>query len=105
MVFDATFDGVLPIELAGGQVGYAIGLQARDETFDLTPDALNDLTVSPCPFNNPVSVALGNTDTLDCTQSTLTSPTGRSRSWRARCSEHRSDDLTFWNWAFRSASD
>ena len=76
MVFDATFDGVLPIELAGGQVGYAIGLQARDETFDLTPDALNDLTVSPCPFNNPVSVALGNTDTLDCTQSTLTSPTG-----------------------------
>ena len=76
-VFDATFDGVLPIELAGGEVGYAFGLQAREEKFELSPDAINDLTVNPCPFNDPTSVTLGNTDVLDCTQSALTGATGQ----------------------------
>ena len=75
-VFDATFDGVLPIELGGGEIGWAVGLQARDERYELEADPINDLTVTPCPFNDPVSVTLGNTDTLDCTQSLLTQDTG-----------------------------
>ena len=76
MVFDATFDGMLPVELAGGPVGWALGIQTRNEKYDLEPDAINDLTLNPCPFVNPVSVTLGNTDTLDCTQSNFTSDTG-----------------------------
>jgi outer membrane receptor protein involved in Fe transport len=76
LVFDATFDGELPIELAGGTVGWAAGIQTRNEQFSLSPAAINDLTVNPCPFVDPVSVTLGNTDTLDCTQSALTTDTG-----------------------------
>ena len=76
LVFDATFDGQLPVELPGGPVGWAFGLQARDEEFTLDPSDLNDVTVNPCPFNDPASVTLGNTDTLDCTDSTLTQDTG-----------------------------
>ncbi len=76
LVFDATFDGELGLELGGGNVGYAVGLQARNEKFDLTPAALTDLNQTPCPFVDPVSVAIGNTDTLDCTQSQETGVTG-----------------------------
>jgi len=76
LVFDATFDGELPIELPGGTVGYAVGIQSRNEKYELEPFANTDLTQNPCPFSNPTSVALGNTDTLDCTQSNLTSNTG-----------------------------
>ncbi|HSG90804.1 MAG TPA: TonB-dependent receptor [Pseudomonadales bacterium] len=77
LVFDATFDGTLPIELAGGNVGWAVGIQARNEKFDLSPDAINDLSINACPFVDPASVTLGNTDTLDCTASSLTTDTGR----------------------------
>lgn len=77
LVFDATFDGQLPIELAGGQVGWAVGIQSRNEKFELSPFEINDLAINPCPFVDPVSVALGNTDTLDCTNSALTTDTGR----------------------------
>ncbi|MEQ8860572.1 MAG: TonB-dependent receptor [Pseudomonadales bacterium] len=76
LVFDATFDGTLPIELGAGEVGYAVGIQTRNEKYELKPKAINDLTINPCPFVDPVSLTLGNTDTLDCTQSTQTSDTG-----------------------------
>jgi outer membrane receptor for ferrienterochelin and colicin len=76
LVFDATFDGTLPIELAGGTVGWAAGIQSRNEKFELDPNDTADITVSPCPFNDPASVTLGNTDILDCTQSVLTGRTG-----------------------------
>lgn len=76
LVFDATFDGELGIELGGGMVGWAVGLQARNEKYDLVPAAINDLTQNPCPFVDPTSVTLGNVDTLDCSVSTQTSATG-----------------------------
>ncbi len=76
LVFDATFDGELGIELGGGNVGYAVGLQARNEKFDLDPADLTNLNETPCPFNDPVSVAIGNTDTLDCAASLQTDVTG-----------------------------
>lgn len=77
LVWDATFNGETGIELPGGTVGWAFGLQARNEKYELTPSALTDLNQNPCPFVDPVSVTLGNTDTLDCTQSLYTSTTGR----------------------------
>ena len=76
LVFDATFDGTLPIELSGGQVGYAVGIQSRNEKFELDPFDNTNLLINPCPFNDPASVAQGNTDTLDCFASTQTSNTG-----------------------------
>lgn len=76
LVFDATLDGQLQFELDGGPVGYAIGLQARNEKYDLDALPSTNLETNPCPFVNPASVTLGNTDTLDCTQSTLTDVTG-----------------------------
>ena len=76
LVFDATFDGETGIELAGGTVGWAAGVQARQEKYVLDPNDINDLTINPCPFNDPVSVDLGHVDTLDCTQSATTTDTG-----------------------------
>ena len=76
LVFDATFDGTTGIELGGGTVGWAAGLQARQEKYVLDPNDINDLTINPCPFTNPVSIALGHVDTLDCTQSATTTDTG-----------------------------
>lgn len=76
MVFDATFDGTTGIELAGGTVGWAAGIQARQEKFTLDPNDINDLTINPCPFVDPISVTLGHVDTLDCTQSATTTDTG-----------------------------
>jgi outer membrane receptor protein involved in Fe transport len=76
MVFDATFDGTTGIELAGGTVGWAAGIQARQEKYTLDPNDINDLTINPCPFVDPVSVTLGHVDTLDCSQSATTTDTG-----------------------------
>ena len=71
LVVDATFDGMLPITLGGGQIGWAAGIQTRNEKFKSEPDPVNDLSINPCPFQDPASVALGNVATLDCA-----SPTG-----------------------------
>jgi outer membrane receptor protein involved in Fe transport len=76
LVFDATFDGTTGIELGGGTVGWAAGLQARQEKYVLDPNDINDLTINPCPFTDPISVTLGHVDTLDCTQSATTTDTG-----------------------------
>lgn len=69
-VFDATFNGETGIELGGGNIGWAAGIQSRTERFDLRPDAINDLTQNPCPFRDPASIALGNTTSLDCVSET-----------------------------------
>jgi iron complex outermembrane recepter protein len=70
-VYDAVFNGETGISLPGGTVGWAAGVQVRDERFERKYADINDLTVTPCPFNDPMSIVLGNTTTLDCT-----SPTG-----------------------------
>ncbi|MCR9276403.1 MAG: TonB-dependent receptor [Pseudomonadaceae bacterium] len=71
LVFDLTFDGVMDVELGGGNIGWAAGIQTRNEKYELKPDAINDLSINPCPFRDPASITLGHTASLDCA-----SPTG-----------------------------
>ena len=66
LVFDATFNGETGIQLGGGNVGWAAGIQTRNEKYDLRPDAINNLSVNPCPFRDPSSITAGYTDSLDC---------------------------------------
>jgi iron complex outermembrane recepter protein len=70
-VLDAIFSGETGVSLPGGTIGWAAGVQVRDERFEREYAEINDLTITPCPFNDPMSIVLGNTTTLDCT-----SPTG-----------------------------
>lgn len=72
LVFDAVFSGETGWELAGGAVNWASGLQYRRDSLDSSPADINNLAITPCPFNNPMSVTLGNTASLNCT-----SPTGQ----------------------------
>lgn len=65
-VFDAVFDGETGIELGGGNVGWAAGMQMRSERFDYELSDISNRAVNPCPFVNPVSVTLGHTSSLDC---------------------------------------
>lgn len=77
LVVDATFNGMLPLELGGGQVGWAAGIQTRNEKYDLSPDPINDLSINPCPFRDPASLPasapggrLGHTTSLTCSAPT-----------------------------------
>jgi iron complex outermembrane receptor protein len=63
---DAVFNGVSGIELDGGEIKWAAGAQVRRERYKLILPDLLDRAITPCPFNNPMSVSLGNTTTLDC---------------------------------------
>ncbi|MFM8353853.1 MAG: TonB-dependent receptor plug domain-containing protein, partial [Gammaproteobacteria bacterium] len=60
LVWDAIFSGETGWSLPGGTIGWAAGFQARNEKFEFDPNTLTDLTASPCAFNDPRSVALGN---------------------------------------------
>jgi iron complex outermembrane recepter protein len=60
LVWDLVLSGETPWALDGGNIGWAAGFQARNEKFDFDPNDLTDLTVSPCAFNDPRSVSLGN---------------------------------------------
>lgn len=71
LVWDLTFNGESGIELGGGNVGWAAGIQARNEQFERQPDAINNLDANPCPFTLDESVNRGFTADLNCS-----SPTG-----------------------------
>ena len=47
-VLDAVFNGELGIELGGGQVGWAIGGQYREQKYKADYDDFSDLNVTPC---------------------------------------------------------
>jgi outer membrane receptor protein involved in Fe transport len=66
LVFDAIFSGESSWALGGGNVGWAAGIQTRDEQFDLEFADVSNRAVSPCPFVDPVSITLGHTTSLDC---------------------------------------
>ena len=66
LVFDAIFSGESSWALGGGNVGWAAGIQTRDESFDLELNDVANRAVSPCAFNNPASITLGHVTTLDC---------------------------------------
>ncbi|MGH1469719.1 MAG: TonB-dependent receptor plug domain-containing protein [Cellvibrionaceae bacterium] len=69
LVFDATFNGETGIELAGGNIGWAAGVQTRRDRYE-TKLGLNNLEENACPFNDPQSVLLGNTASLSCSSET-----------------------------------
>jgi iron complex outermembrane receptor protein len=71
LVWDAVLSGETPWTLPGGTIGWAAGLQARNEKYDLSLNSNTNLAKTPCPFQDPYSVTLGNTKSLACT-----SPTG-----------------------------
>ena len=60
LVWDAVFSGDTGVKLPGGNIGYAVGMQARNEKYDLHLNQVTDLKVSKCPFNDPASIVLGN---------------------------------------------
>lgn len=66
LVIDAIFNGETNIELGGGNISWAVGAQSRRERFQLDLNDVTNLALNPCPFNNPHSIVLGNTTTLDC---------------------------------------
>lgn len=49
LVFDAVMSGQSNVQASGGAVGWAAGVQVRQETYTLTPDDLNNLDVTPGP--------------------------------------------------------
>lgn len=49
LVFDAVMNGQSNVQAAGGSVGWAAGFQVRQETYTLTPNALNNLNITPGP--------------------------------------------------------
>ncbi len=71
-VIDAVFDGVLPWELPGGEIGFAFGGQIRKDYYEQEVTDNYNLNLNPCPYDDPFAVELGLTPTLDCA-----SPTGR----------------------------
>ncbi|MBO6657969.1 MAG: TonB-dependent receptor [Pseudomonadales bacterium] len=66
LVFEAIFSGDTDWQLSGGNVSWAAGLQYRDDQFDFSVEDVANRAINPCPFNNPASITLGHTTTLDC---------------------------------------
>ncbi|MEL6663788.1 MAG: TonB-dependent receptor [Pseudomonadota bacterium] len=61
-VFDAIFSGESPLTAPGGNVGWAAGVQLRQEGREVDPVDLDDLTVNPGPEGNgPFSFLAGTT--------------------------------------------
>jgi outer membrane receptor protein involved in Fe transport len=65
-VFDAVFNALTDIELAGGNVGWAAGMQIRLTDYEFRLKDVADRAINPCPFSDPLSVSLGHTTSLDC---------------------------------------
>jgi iron complex outermembrane recepter protein len=78
LVWDAVLSGETGITLPGGAVGWAAGVQARNEKYDASLSDLTNRDISPCPFNDPYSVTIGNVTqaAYDNCQNGLTIGTG-----------------------------
>lgn len=62
MVFDAAISGESSVQAQGGAVGYALGVQVRREGYEVNPNQITDLTVSPGPGGTgPFSFLAGTT--------------------------------------------
>jgi outer membrane receptor protein involved in Fe transport len=66
LVFEAILSGDSRWDLGGGSVGWAAGIQYRKDTYDFSVKDVANRAINPCAFNNPMSVTLGHTATLDC---------------------------------------
>ena len=67
LTLETIFNGQTGIELAGGNVGWAAGVQGRRETYKFRTVPIADRALNPCPWTDPLAITLGFTDTLDCT--------------------------------------
>ena len=47
-VVETVLNGQMPIGFAAGDIGWAAGLQYREETFERDPNDLTDVTLNPC---------------------------------------------------------
>jgi iron complex outermembrane receptor protein len=72
LVFDAVLSGTTGIDLPGGSLGWAMGAQYREDTFEATYSDLNNFAVTPCVN----SVATGIVGPSACTDAQLAAPTG-----------------------------
>jgi iron complex outermembrane receptor protein len=72
MVFDAVLSGTTGIDLPGGALGWAAGVQYREDTFEATYSDLNNFAVAPCVN----SVSTGIVGPSACTPAQLAAPTG-----------------------------
>lgn len=72
LVVDAVLDGSTTIELPGGDLAWAAGLQYRDRGFESNYSDLNNYAVTPCVN----SVATGIVGPSACTPAELAAPTG-----------------------------
>ena len=59
LVFDFVTNGETNISLPGGNIGWAAGLQARNEKYDTKLNDVSNVAVNPCPWTNPFAVDLG----------------------------------------------
>ncbi|MGI9323761.1 MAG: TonB-dependent receptor domain-containing protein [Pseudomonadales bacterium] len=66
LVFEAIFNGETGFEMGGGVVGWAAGLQYREDDYEFRVKDVANRAINPCPYNDPFSITLGHTDTLDC---------------------------------------
>ncbi len=78
LVIDAVVSGETPYQLGGGPVALAVGVQSRTEKYQLELNDLTNVDESPCQFNNPFSVTIGNVSqaAYDACQNGLTTATG-----------------------------
>ena len=66
LVVEAIFNGDSGFELGGGTVGWAAGVQWRQDDYEFEVLPVANRAINPCPFNDPASITLGHTTTLDC---------------------------------------
>ncbi|RIJ23787.1 TonB-dependent receptor [Henriciella barbarensis] len=61
-VFDATLSGLSGVQAAGGEIGWAAGVQVRRESYEVDPNEVTDLTQNPGPGGTgPFSFLAGTT--------------------------------------------
>ncbi len=59
LVFQAVVSGSTGFEIGGGEIGFALGAQSRNQKYDFTLWDISNRAINPCPYTLPVSAALG----------------------------------------------
>lgn len=66
LVFETIFSGESGMELSGGNVGWAAGVQYRRDKYDFQVLDVANRRINPCPFTDPAALTFGFTSNLDC---------------------------------------
>ena len=65
LVFDAVFSGQSNVQAGGGSVGWAAGTQIRQESYEVVPNTVTDLALTPGPDGNGPFSFLAGTNAAD----------------------------------------